>query len=275
MALERARFMQFRDPPRWELPKIAQIPREVKEEAALAIVGDSRAQQLSGRWALRKWWRQDGQAIVDLSLPGGSFIESLDILDRELSALPNVQCLLFCFPFGVRTNMTYRRTPEVYRVVDHPVLYLLHWETVLESLRLLSWQRRPAVEGPADTAAVLPEFDYDRTLALSRIAGELYRLVAAGRQRGIRVAFYLPPLEPRLADYVRQNRWAEFEEFRQRLAELGPVIDVCLPPAGTPRFTFPDGIHVREHELLWQIVYQELTRCLRGSRREVVDGNRS
>ncbi len=157
LGLIRENITRKNDTMLWAAGELRRIPRAALDEVTLAVVGDSRTDTMC-RWPNSPRIFKLGQdRVLNLSVGGASFDESVRLLTAELPRLPGLRAVLFSAPVERVGVPGIDRAANALRLADWPALYALGLGTLASSVDMLSQQS----VGKRDRLATAERADID------------------------------------------------------------------------------------------------------------------
>lgn len=247
---------------------VAGVPRAAKQNAAIVVIGDSRARALTH---LRAEGGPDAP-VLNLGVGGASFEEAVTMLRDQAPDLSSMRLLIATLPFerfsaAPRPN----RCDEVRSLVTHPFRYLANaeilqhswtlWRTPAAPLNPSPLNSRTSEEQTADDLSTQATWrrmyaDFDRARAEERIK-MLEQVIQPLVERGVKVVFWCPPVRENISALLPElGLEGEREGLLARLRKSGEVVDMTRWTAlhQTP-FTFSDPVHTQQS----MEIYRELS----------------
>jgi hypothetical protein len=239
-----------------------------RNPARIVIFGDSRANQINKL----KFDSISGTSCYNLSIPGGSFSESIAMMREVITHYP-VDLIYLGINFDIFNKLSNKnRVPEALQTMHSPLGYILSKHT-MKSMYYLSISKVMGSDiqlhkPPANRQAF---WDYQLDFnAANRVRNYIYpenftdslrTMAALCTKKGIELQLFIPPTHTDLANKIQQlGLGAEYTRFKADLHAIAPTLDFDVPSElTTDSSQFNDPFHGKESVGL--MVMEELWRA--------------
>lgn len=247
--------------------RLAKLPAAEVRLAEVVIIGDSRADKLTGS-DLEKI---EGQVVLNLGIGGVSFEEMLSAYEWRARSRPALRQVIVAVPLERLAQIPLPdRCREARPLADSALRYMLSWDIVQQSWSI--WpprknpQKRPSSEKPAASALTAGNeasetsvdatvrdkwkrmYDtYDRPRADQRLEA-LSKFADGVHAQGAEVIFWLPPLREEIRRLIADSRLGPDQgRLLAKLRSIAPTVDLTATPGLNGKdFTFIDPVHTAD-----------------------------
>jgi hypothetical protein len=238
-----------------------------RNPARIAIFGDSRANQINKL----KFDSISGTSCYNLSIPGGSFPESIAMMREVITHYP-VELIYLGINFDIYNKLNNKnRVPEALQTLHSPLGYILGKHT-MKSMYYLSVSKMMGndiqLHKPPGNRESFWNYQLDFTAA-NRVRNYIYpenftdslrAMAALCHKKGIELQLFIPPTHTDLANKIHQlGLGADYTRFKADLHAIAPTLDFDVPSELTADSSqFNDPFHGKESvalmvmEELWQ-----------------------
>lgn len=234
------------NPVLWEMFRMQRISAAEFDGVRLAILGDSRGDQLSADLD-----NVLGIKILNLSIGGAELNESLSIFEKFRPAIPGDAKLLITTPYVRVANLpSFNRVNELANMTE-PFRYLTNGFVIKRSyMTLLSRIPRELNESEEERTRALRRkviskwrVLLDSPLDVERLMNQVLPVI-----KGREAVFYLPPVDTEIRDYCMERLSCRtgVESLIHNLKEHGRVFDFFTHPnLDGHDIEFNDPVHTK------------------------------